>query len=62
MLSELQRAVERSDEQQLRRLFNRILPEASIVVDGDSHTPPDEIISDNGKILPGTPKLGLVEK
>ncbi|MEO7672692.1 MAG: nucleoside-diphosphate sugar epimerase/dehydratase [Pyrinomonadaceae bacterium] len=60
ILSGLQEAVKRNDEQQLRHLFNQILPEASIAVEEAS--PISRIVPENGKLRPNPTKLGLAEK
>ncbi len=60
IISGFQKAVDLNDEQQVRRLFNRILPEATITVDDENLKP--VIVSDEGKRLRRPSKLGLAEK
>ena len=60
ILSSFQKAVQLKDEQQVRRLFNQILPEASITVEETGPQP--KVVADDAKILTHPTKLGLVEK
>lgn len=60
ILSNFQRAVDQGDEQQVRLLFNQILPEASLAVEDAKPTP--DPLPENGKILVTSTKLGLAEK
>jgi FlaA1/EpsC-like NDP-sugar epimerase len=53
-------AVAEGDESEIRRIFNEILPEASI--DSAGHTEPQSIVVDDGDILIAPSKLGLAEK
>ena len=57
MLTRFRQAVETNDRQEMRRLFNAILPEATITV--DKTPPPEPAISESGG-LP-TAKLGLAD-
>ncbi len=60
ILGDFQEAVALNDEQQVRRLFNQILPEASIMVDETGSQV--KFLPDSGKSLTHPTKLGLVEK
>ena len=60
ILSGFQKAVEENDDQQVRGLFNQILPEASISVEETGQQP--KAVLENGKRPPHPVKLGLVEK
>lgn len=59
MLSRFQRAVDANDTAEIRRLFNGILPEASIKVDEPAAV--EQLPTPGGKILPGSASLGLAE-
>lgn len=60
ILSDFKRAVNLNHEQQLRHLFNRILPEASITVEKISRMP--NLLHDESNVLAHSSKLGLAEK
>jgi len=60
MLAAFQTAVCQTDEMGIRRLFNDILPEATIIV--DEKTPETGKSKEDGKFFPQPSKLGLVEK
>ena len=60
ILTGFKKAVDGNDEQQIRRLFNQILPEASLSV--DESTPQPKIMPGEAKLLARPSKLGLVEK
>jgi FlaA1/EpsC-like NDP-sugar epimerase len=60
ILSDFQEAVALNDEQQVRRLFNQILPEASITVD-ETNLIPKTLLNED-KRFPHPSKLGLAEK
>jgi FlaA1/EpsC-like NDP-sugar epimerase len=60
MLKSFESAVDDSDEQQIRGLFNEFLPEATITTDSGPKAAESEIGTDN--FFPTSPKLGLAEK
>ena len=59
-LKEFSSAVSESDEREIRRIFNELLPEASVAA-GDE-TAPQTIAIDDADILIQPSKLGLAEK
>ena len=62
ILGQFQKAVESSDGSQVRRLFNEVLPEASITLDQLATSAPAASIEDSGPARPVQAKLGLAEK
>jgi len=59
ILERLGSAVDRSDTSEIRRLFNEMLPEASITVDRPA--PAEAVITESVGTLPRTSKLGLAD-
>ena len=60
ILAAFNNAVGQNDEQEVRRLFNRILPEASITVEETGPQP--KMVAADPKILTRPTRMGLVEK
>jgi FlaA1/EpsC-like NDP-sugar epimerase len=60
VLAEFSAAVATSDEGEIRRIFNEVLPEANI--DAGDKTPAQTVAMDDGDILIQPSKLGLAEK
>lgn len=62
ILSAFTDAVEQSDEQQVRRLFNKFLPEAQISTDDGVEDVSQTPETPQSKYFPGPAKFGLAEK